>query len=40
MFVDGIDANVELVAQGLAWHYAKYSGDVGLAEVEAAAQGA
>jgi endonuclease YncB( thermonuclease family) len=38
VFVDGVDVNRELVAQGLAWHYVKYSDDEGLAEAEAAAR--
>ncbi len=39
MDIDGqtVDVNAHLVAQGLAWHYVKYSKDKGLAEAEKAA---
>jgi endonuclease YncB( thermonuclease family) len=36
--VDGIDVNREMVATGMAWHYAAYSKDTSLAAVQAQAQ--
>ena len=38
IFVDGVNANLQLVRQGLAWHYTKYSDDRELARAEAAAR--
>jgi len=37
VYVDGLDVNRELVAQGFAWVYRKYSDDVELLELEAQA---
>ncbi len=37
VYVDGIDVNRELVAQGFAWVYRKYSNDAELLELEAQA---
>ncbi len=39
VYVDGIDVNRELVAQGFAWVYRKYSDDAELLELEAQARG-
>ena len=36
--VDGMDASLELVRAGLAWHYKRYSSDPWLAEAEEAAR--
>jgi endonuclease YncB( thermonuclease family) len=38
VYVDGLDVNRELVAQGFAWVYRKYSDDAELLEVEAKAK--
>ncbi|MEE9481106.1 MAG: thermonuclease family protein [Kiloniellales bacterium] len=38
VYVDGIDVNRELVAQGYAWVYRKYSNDAELLRLEAKAK--
>ena len=38
VYVDGLDVNRELVAQGFAWVYRKYSKDAELLELEAEAR--
>ena len=38
VYVDGLDVNRELVAQGYAWMYRKYSNDAELLELEAQAK--
>ena len=38
VYVDSIDANRELVAQGFAWVYRKYSNDAELLRLEAEAK--
>lgn len=38
VFVDRMDINYKLVAEGLAWHYAAYSRDKALADAEKAAR--
>ncbi|WP_026914889.1 thermonuclease family protein [Christiangramia portivictoriae] len=38
IFIDNINVNRELVRQGLAWHYKKYSDDRTLAKLEKEAQ--
>ncbi len=38
VFIDGIDVNRELVAQGYAWVYRKYSNDAELLSLEAEAK--
>jgi endonuclease YncB( thermonuclease family) len=38
VYVDGVDVNRELVAQGYAWVYRKYSDDAELLELEAQAK--
>ncbi len=38
VYVDGVDVNRELVAQGFAWVYRKYSSDAELLELEAEAK--
>ncbi len=38
VYVGGIDVNRELVAQGFAWVYRKYSNDAELLELEAQAK--
>ena len=38
VYVDGIDVNQELVAQGYAWVYRKYSNDAELLRLEADAK--
>ncbi len=38
VFVDGIDVNRELVVQGFAWVYRKYSKDAELLRLEAEAK--
>ena len=38
LYVDGIDVNRQMVATGMAWHYADYSKDKSLATVQAQAQ--
>ena len=39
VYVDGLDVNRELVAQGAAWHYAAASSDPSLGDLEARARG-
>jgi micrococcal nuclease len=34
LYVDGVDVNMQMVTQGLAWHYHAYSSDPGLAASE------
>jgi len=38
LYVDGIDVNRQMIASGMAWHYADYSKDKSLAAVQAQAQ--
>lgn len=38
VYVDGVDVNRELVAQGAAWHYAAASSDPSLGDLEARAR--
>ncbi len=40
VYVGGVNANLELVRQGLAWHYKKYSDDPELAQAEVDARAA
>jgi endonuclease YncB( thermonuclease family) len=40
IFVGGVNANLQLVRQGLAWHYKKYSDDQQLAQAEIDARAA
>ena len=40
VFVDGKDANLEMLKAGLAWHYKKYDSTPGYAQAEAAARAA
>jgi endonuclease YncB( thermonuclease family) len=40
VFVEGVNANLALVRQGLAWHYKKYSDDHELAQAEVDARAA
>jgi endonuclease YncB( thermonuclease family) len=38
LYVDGIDVNRQMVATGMAWHYAQYSKDTSLATIQGQAQ--
>lgn len=38
LYVDGVDVNRQMVATGMAWHYADYSKDTSLATTQAQAQ--
>ncbi len=38
--IDGQDVNRQMVADGLAWHFTRYSDDATLAEAEREARGA
>jgi endonuclease YncB( thermonuclease family) len=40
VFVDGVNANARMVAEGWAWHYKKYSSDEQLAQLEVSARAA
>ena len=38
VLVDGLNANAQMVADGWAWHFKKYSSDENLAKLEVAAK--